>query len=577
MLLNGDGDANMLYADGLDSFQKSTTYIERLKSSDTNNKDNQKFDLIVANPPYSVKHFKRGLPSLDSFDLIEFASDESGAIECLFMERTKQLLVTGEIAALILPNSILTKDSLLHLRTRQLIMEHFAIRAIVNMESKGNVFAKTGVDAVIIFIQRRGRNEYLNAAKHAASAIKQRVDTSINGHTSVIESYCSQIYKLTLPEYFNFLNYISTPVNEHLIQDQLVFTREKLFSLESKELSGLIFRAGLGTLKIRKVKGVFDCTADVMAELEATLYKELLVDFETQKIALYALNFNATTMQVTFPSDGDDLKVFLGYEVGSGKDCEGLRLYKDDSGHIISSLYSDDNSNDPSKLSYFIREHLKNTLSTNSSLIPTTLGEFISFSSSTDLLDLDSIDWYRKINSEKPQTHIAPDSFRLNQTKLEELISLEGGTRIVKRDSRGTLYPVYGGGGISFNTDSCNRKDTWVVSRFGVSASCVRFVKNDFYLLDSGLTLTPRDASVNIDFVGALLFAFQKNVFRFARGLAQKNMDVSALGKAYIPTFSIGEQSLILNELGPLDLITQESALAIFNKYIDLKLKSMVC
>ena len=60
--LNGDGLANVIHADGLDHFQKSIDYKGRLKTvTQDDPKDNGQFDILVANPPYSVSAFKNTL------------------------------------------------------------------------------------------------------------------------------------------------------------------------------------------------------------------------------------------------------------------------------------------------------------------------------------------------------------------------------------------------------------------------------------------------------------------------------------------------------------------------------------
>ena len=61
--------------------------------------------------------------------------------------------------------------------------------------------------------------------------------------------------------------------------------------------------------------------------------------------------------------------------------------------------------------------------------------------------------------------------------RLGALLNLEFGTRITKRDNEGTLFPVYGGGGESFRTDTYTREDDVVISRFAMSPQCVRVVK----------------------------------------------------------------------------------------------------
>ena len=73
--------------------------------------------------------------------------------------------------------------------------------------------------------------------------------------------------------------------------------------------------------------------------------------------------------------------------------------------------------------------------------------------------------------------------------KIADIAEVEYGTRIVKKNAEGERYPVYGGGGETFRTDSFNRENKLIISRFAMSENCVRFVRNKFYLNDSGLSL----------------------------------------------------------------------------------------
>jgi type I restriction enzyme S subunit len=66
-------------------------------------------------------------------------------------------------------------------------------------------------------------------------------------------------------------------------------------------------------------------------------------------------------------------------------------------------------------------------------------------------------------------------------TTLDDACRIEYGTRVVQKKDGGSTYPVYGGGGATFYMDSFNRSNRLVVSRFGMSEQCTRFVKGDFF------------------------------------------------------------------------------------------------
>lgn len=88
--LNGDGDANVICADGLAPFDNDKYKGKLYKKG--KGKENNVFDVIVANPPYSVSGFKNTVKNgKDTFELFNSLTDKSSEIECLFIERTYTL------------------------------------------------------------------------------------------------------------------------------------------------------------------------------------------------------------------------------------------------------------------------------------------------------------------------------------------------------------------------------------------------------------------------------------------------------------------------------------------------------
>ncbi len=66
---NGDGEANIVWANGLDSFIKSEVFRGKLVGA--SGQDNGKFDILISNPPYSVDSFKSTIKyGEESFELI---------------------------------------------------------------------------------------------------------------------------------------------------------------------------------------------------------------------------------------------------------------------------------------------------------------------------------------------------------------------------------------------------------------------------------------------------------------------------------------------------------------------------
>jgi type I restriction enzyme, S subunit len=138
----------------------------------------------------------------------------------------------------------------------------------------------------------------------------------------------------------------------------------------------------------------------------------------------------------------------------------------------------------------------------------------------------------------------------LKYLTIEEICDIEYGDRIVKKDSNEGLYPVYGGGDITFYTDKYNRTGiNFIISRFGMSEKCVRKITGNLWLNDSGMTLKNINKSVNDMYFNYYLLINSKNIYDLSRGSAQKNINIDEFKKMKIPIPPIEIQKIISEEL----------------------------
>lgn len=167
--LNGDGDAHIVNGDGLAPFKAESGYRPMLTS--TNPRRLGTIDLVVANPPFSIGNFRRDVQDGSSrFRLYKHLTPQSGEIECLFLERTSQLLTEGGAAGVIFPLSLLGNGLAIYAAARRLLAIDFQLCGLLELRDK--TFIATPTTTVCCFLKRRAESELVEAAEHLLASTK---------------------------------------------------------------------------------------------------------------------------------------------------------------------------------------------------------------------------------------------------------------------------------------------------------------------------------------------------------------------------------------------------------------------
>lgn len=129
MILHGDGAANIFIKDGLGDF---STYDRQLAIEDKSDiyggkKINGKFDVVVTNPPFSIKIDEKTQKGLK--DRFLFADKKNS--ENLFIERYYQLLKEKGRLVAVLPESIF--DTTENKYIRLFLFKYFHVKAVVSV------------------------------------------------------------------------------------------------------------------------------------------------------------------------------------------------------------------------------------------------------------------------------------------------------------------------------------------------------------------------------------------------------------------------------------------------------------
>ena len=202
---NGDGEATIIWGDGLDSFEHSDVYRGKLKVTMSNKQDNGQFDILISNPPYSVDAFRRMLRcGSESFGLYSGLTDNSSEIECLFVERMKQLLKVGGWAGVILPSSMLSNSGI-YSRARDIIFKYFNVKAIVELGS--GTFMETGTNTIVLFLERRPDGDHEIVSQAVNTFFKDKRDVAVCGVVRAFSTFVSNVYDdLAFADYVSFVN-----------------------------------------------------------------------------------------------------------------------------------------------------------------------------------------------------------------------------------------------------------------------------------------------------------------------------------------------------------------------------------
>ena len=115
---------------------------------------------------------------------------------------------------------------------------------------------------------------------------------------------------------------------------------------------------------------------------------------------------------------------------------------------------------------------------------------------------------------------------KIKTLTIDELCNVDYGTRVTRKKDGGKIYPVYGGGGKTFFLDRANRKNRVIIARFGMSEKCTRIVDGEFFLNDSGLTLSPKTKELSQQYLDKIILTLNDSIYRLGKGTAQKNLDM---------------------------------------------------
>jgi type I restriction-modification system DNA methylase subunit len=309
-----------------------------------------KHQILVSNPPYSVKGFLETLPEKDKkkFQLLNNIDEKSyptsNSIETFFIERAKQLLTPGGVAGIIVPSSILSNSDGTYTATREIIIKYFDIVGISELGS--GTFGKTGTNTVILFLRRKSENPA------PADHFKNRVDSWFENETNkngifedeyLVKKYCEHI-EITFEDYKTLLQ--GSP-NKKLLEYDIFKEYKRAFDSLTE----------IKNLQIKKFFRELN-TAEQKDELEKR-FTAYLKEKEKDKLYYFIIAFNQPNKVVIVksPNDNKEQKKFLGYEWSAAKGSEGIKYVGNTLEQIETQLYNPANRYDNQKINFYIQQN----------------------------------------------------------------------------------------------------------------------------------------------------------------------------------------------------------------------------
>lgn len=514
----GDGVAQVIHGDGLDSFETSKTYKGLLKDN-TNLEDSTKakFSLVLSNPPYSVNDCKDDLEYIgaqNDFTLYPYLSEKSKDIECLFVERTKHLLKDDGIAAVVLPKSILYNTGI-QTKTREIILQYFDIVAIA--ELGGNTFMATNTPTVTLFLRRKNNKDVIKLKNYVDKFCTEFIDNTINQIEKPIYKYINYVW-----ENISFDDYVS------------LLKKEPTKTIEEHE----IYREYRKKIKTKKNDEFWD----------------KLIEIEKDKLLHFIIVYNQKNIVLVKSGEKDAEKQFLGYSFSDRRGSEGMHSIKD--GKTIdesTKLYNSKDNNDFSKASSYIFNAF---LGSHNLEIEENLKENISYIDLLEMLTFDRAEFEKDFSTSAKKKVKIESKYEIK--KLGELVENFDNKRIpLSKSAREKgVYPYYGATGIIDYVNDFIFDEKLILigedgAKWGANENSAFIVEGKYWVNNHAHVIKPNRELILDKFLVEILNKF--DLSEYISGLSVPKLNQANLNLIQIPLPPLDIQKKIVSEIEVLE------------------------
>lgn len=443
--LHGDGLANVILGDGLANFNNKEYKGKLHKNTNDGQKDNQQFDILLSNPPYAIPSFRqttRDYYTEKDFELYDTLTDNSKEIECLFIERAKQLLKQGGVAGIILPSTILSND--IYTKAREIILLYFDIIGIVELGS--NTFMATNTSTVVLFLRRRNNYFYKNTLEHVNTYFKTYNDVTINGIETPATKYVTHVWEGL--DYKDYITLLQKSPNDKVISHEIYLEYKKRFKV-----------------------------------LSETKFLEVVLNIETEKLLYFILAYPQNVVVIK-SGEKEIEKKFLGYEFSNRRGKEGIHaIQRGEKIDECTKLYDSNKYDNPNKASSYIYRAFKGDFSFP---IADCMKNHIYRSSLVDMLAFDNSTFEKKISTSIKKKIQVKSKHPL--VPLGDVAYIERGVTYSKEDQvpYKTHIVIMTADNITLDGQFILKKEIYLRSDFNIDTNKYLKAKDCFICLSSG-------------------------------------------------------------------------------------------
>ena len=503
------------------------------------------YDVILANMPFGLK----GIKHADCCNRVKDLKIRGTKSEPLFLQLMMVSLNPGGRCAVVVPDGMLVNSSTCHDDTRKYLMDHFELKRVIKL--KGKFFMNTGIQPSVLFFENTGKPttavEFWEVIKGEDGKVQEEMILSVP-RERFTDACCLDVRKYQ--EVKVAANPAGFPMvklgdiselcrnNTQIVDDTSgefikYFGPKIVGRCSNYQFDGEYIltpnRQSIGLLGYVNEKftatHTFVIKVNQLHSAKYVYYYLLLNDKLSEKskgIIPYIKNEDILTLSVIIPP------LAVQQEIVATLD----RIYQPGTTELSETLKLTSRAMD------LVLAQPNGTM-----LEPIVEAQRMMRKSAQMAADV-------KAQMAAIVKSVGCRGFPV--VKLGDIVTIESGKYITKKEAVDEGFPIYGGGdACDYYSNTNNRNNRMVVAKDGVSLKCIRWVYEKFHLNHHGWTLLCKDEILE-KYLYYYLSTNQQQIYDLASGSAQKGINKKTMEDFEITLPPLDFQQAVLVRLDAL-------------------------